>query len=394
MSTSEDKKIICPVCGSARTFIFLKRNNVPVHQNLVITDQVAAINITRGDLKFVRCDECGFVFNSAFDPSKLSYGAEYDNTQTCSPYFRDYVESLIRYLIYEKGIRNCQIVEIGCGKGYFIRRLVEEDSGNTGYGFDPAYTGPEIEFGGRLKFERRFYGTDCTGIHADVVICRHVIEHIQDPMALLRSIRQTLGKRSNARVFFETPCVEWILRNKVIWDFFYEHCSLFSRNSITTLFEMTGFKVESIKHMFGGQYLWVEAKTTEDNISVTKMAGNIPELARQFCDSEIAMREAWHNKVYQLVERGERVAIWGAGAKGVTFANLIDPKRELITCVVDLNPQKQGKYLPGTGHPIVDYHALADLGITTAILMNPNYRGEIKNLLHQSGLNVKLVDDL
>jgi predicted Zn-ribbon and HTH transcriptional regulator len=68
----------CPVCGSDRTFLFLNRSNVPVHQNLVIKDQVAAVNIPRGDLRFVCCEECGFVFNSAFDPSKLSYGAAYD----------------------------------------------------------------------------------------------------------------------------------------------------------------------------------------------------------------------------------------------------------------------------------------------------------------------------
>lgn len=50
---------------SAR-FVFFNRSNVPAHQNMVIKDQVVAVNITRGDLEFFCCDECGFVFNSAF----------------------------------------------------------------------------------------------------------------------------------------------------------------------------------------------------------------------------------------------------------------------------------------------------------------------------------------
>lgn len=380
----------CPVCASERTFIFLNRSSVPVHQNVVFKDQVSAVSIARGDLKFACCEECGFVFNSAFDPSLLSYDAAYDNTQTYSPFFKEHVDTLVQYLITEKGVRNSRILEVGCGKGYFLRKLVEKDPSNTGYGFDPAYTGPDLDLGGRLKFERRFYGPDCKDVPADVVISRHVIEHVPDPVALLRSIRQALNASPGARVFLETPCVECILHSRVIWDFFYEHCSLFSGNSLTTLFETTGFKVESVRHVFAGQYLWLEA-TVAENMPVAKQPGNVPQLARQFGVLESALRNAWQAKVQQLRER-EKIAIWGAGAKGVTFADLVDPKRELITCVVDLNPQKQGNCLPGTGHPIVDYRELGDLGVTTAILMNPNYREENQALLHQAGLSVKLVE--
>jgi len=55
--------------------------------------------------------------------------------------------------------------------------------------------------------------------------------------------------------------------------------------------------------VFGDQYLWVEAMLAEDGIRVTKRPDNIPELARQFGRSEIALRDAWERKVHQLVER-------------------------------------------------------------------------------------------
>lgn len=383
----------CQVCGSQRLFLFLYRSGVPVHQNLVIKDPVEAINIARGELNFVCCDECGFVFNSAFDPSNLKYDAQYDNTQTVSPYFTDYVEGTVRRLVYEKGVRNCRIVEVGCGKGYFLKRLLEEDADNVGYGFDPAYTGPELGLDGRLKFKRNFYDANSVNVPADVVICRHVIEHIQDPVGLLRIIRKALGRSPNARVFLETPCVEWILRNRIIWDFFYEHCSLFSPGSLTTLLETAGFEVISVDRVFGDQYLWVEAVLPEKRILVTKRPGVVPQLARQFGQLETALVEAWRQKIYQLRKKG-KIAIWGAGAKGVTLANLVDPKREMISCIVDLNPRKQGNYVPGTGHPIVDYRMLGQMEIATAILMNPNYREEIQTLLQKAGLHVNLVDDL
>jgi len=379
----------CPVCSSRKTFAFLRRRNAPVHQNLVVQTQTAAVNIPRGDLEFVCCEECGFVFNGAFDPAKLNYSARYDNTQTYSPYFRDYIDALIHRLVCEEGVRNCHIVEIGCGKGEFLKKMVEKDAGNTGQGFDPAYTGPESFLRGRLKFKRRLFALRYVDAPADVIVSRHVIEHVTDPHSLLASIRETLTSSPKPRVFCETPDVEWILRHKVIWDFFYEHCSLFSCNALRTLFESTGFKVTSVQRVFGGQYFWLEA-TLGDGFTMKKRPGRVPHLAREFGRSEKALRRSWQEKVRLLASMG-KIAVWGAGAKGVAFANLVDPRRELITCVVDLSPRKQRNYLPGTGHPIVDYTTLGELGVTTAILMNPNYKEENRALLRNAGLRVKLV---
>ena len=109
---------------------------------------------------------------------------------------------------------------------------------------------------------RSYYGSDSADVHADVVICRHVIEHIPDPGVLLGAIRGALAQSPSAFLFFETPTVEWILRNRTFWDFFYEHCSLFSVNSLTTAFQQAGFQVMRVAPEFGGQYLWLEAGVT------------------------------------------------------------------------------------------------------------------------------------
>jgi hypothetical protein len=76
----------------------------------------------------------------------------------------------------------------------------------------------------------------------------------------------------------------------------------------------------------------------------------------------------------------------------VTLANLIDPERHWIACVVDLNPQKQGHYIPGTGHPIVGYQEMIRYRVKTAILMNPNYLQENLALLEGDHLDIQLID--
>ncbi|MBU2091928.1 MAG: methyltransferase, partial [Alphaproteobacteria bacterium] len=75
-----------------------------------------------------------------------------------------------------------------------------------------------------------------------------------------------------------------------------------------------------------------------------------------------------------------------------TLANLIDYDRALIDCVVDVNPGKQGRYIPGTGHPIVAPDSLPARGVRSAILMNPNYRDENLALLDSAGIAVELID--
>lgn len=382
----------CPVCDASEVTRFLTREQTPVHQNLLVGTQDDAHTVTRGDLRMVVCDACGFVFNEAFDPALLEYGKDYDNTQRHSPFFGEYMEELGRYLLNEEGVRGMRVVEVGCGKGDFLRLLVgDPEVGNTGHGFDPSYVGPDVELDGRLRFDRYFYDATCAGIPADVVISRHVIEHTPRPLDMLRAIRQALSGAGRPRVYFETPCVQWILAGQVVWDVFYEHCSLFSPASARTAFERVGFVVRRIRHVFGGQYLWIEAEVGEDGAEVSYEPGELPALAARFGNAE---RRLWDRLIGQItaLKAEGKVALWGAGAKGTTCANVVDPTRELIDCVVDINPNKQGRFVPGTGHPIVDPSALATRDVTSAILMNPNYRKEILRSLRERGIKTRLVD--
>ncbi len=357
----------------------------------MINNQSAARTVTRGELDLLICEDCGFVFNQAFDLSRLSYGEDYDNTQSCSAYFDAYLDGLVQDMVEHQGVRNCTIVEVGCGKGQFLKKLVSyPGANNIGYGFDPSYVGPLTDIEGRLQFHSCYYDQNCTDIAADVVVCRHVIEHVPKPIEILRSVRAALALSPKARVFFETPCVDWILRHRVIWDFFYEHCSLFTGQSLGLAFERAGFAVERVGHIFGGQYLWLEARLGEVADALPDI-GETVCLATAYAAGEKKLRDAWLERLRELSRNG-KVALWGAGAKGATFANLVDQHCDLIDCVVDLNPKKQGRFIPGTGHPIVAPNDLPNRGVRNAVLMNPNYREENLQLLAEAGIELNLID--
>lgn len=336
------------------------------------------------------CTNCGFIFNQSFDSELLSYNETYDNTQEFSPTFREHTDALANHLIHECGIQNHRVIEIGCGKGAFLRKLIDhKTSKNVGLGIDPSYKGLSEDCNGRLRFDRDYYGPKHTNVPADVIICRHVIEHISRPITLLSEIRKALASSPTARVFFETPTSEWILDQQAIWDFFYEHCSLFSIASLTHAFTIAGFQVDRIHHVFGDQYIWLEATVAPPGTSIANQGSAVAARAAQFGIEDAVCRHSLATQLRYLRSLG-KIALWGAGAKGVTFANLLDPDRRYIDSVVDINPPKQGCYLPGTGHPIIGPNELHSRNIVAALVLNPEYYAEISAILAREQIPVRL----
>ena len=148
--------------------------------------------------------------------------------------------------------------------------------------------------------------------------------------------------------------------------------------------------MQAVNHVFGGQYLWLEATCAQPN-PIQPSNNNIVNLAHAFASTEAEQIAHWQSIIAQMTQQ-DRLVLWGAGAKGVTFANLIDPKRHYFACLVDLNPVKWDGYVAGTGHPIISPQALADYGITCAVLLNPEYEAEVMTLLQSQSLAIKLTN--
>jgi len=97
----------------------------------------------------------------------------------------------------------------------------------------------------------------------------------------------------------------------------------------------------------------------------------------------------WRDRTAEWAAAGERVVIWGAGSKGVTFLDTLSPTA--IEFAVDLNPRKQGKYLPGSAAEVVSPEFLKTYRPDRVIMMNAVYREEIAATLAGFGLSPTLV---
>lgn len=384
----------CIVCGSQATVQILESYQVPVLCNVLWTTREAAVGVPRAKMRLTYCRDCGHVFNASFDPLALEYTETYENSLDFSPVFRYYARSLATDLIERFELHNKCIVEVGSGKGDFLRLLCEMGD-NQGVGFDPSYA-PDTESGStneRVDFIQDIYSDEYIDCSPDLICCRHTLEHLSSPTELVRMVHRA-ASQNGAAVFFEVPNVLYTLRDLGIWDLIYEHCSYFSACSLTHLFQASGFHVENVTATYENQFLCIDAfhhdETDEaDSWNCTEHE-ELDKLALNF-------ESRYRNKIAMFQEQlrgiraiGQRAVLWGAGSKGVTFLNLLHNSVE-IERVVDINPRKQGMYVSGTGQPIVAPEHLLQYRPDVVIIMNSIYRREISRRLDGLGVDARIL---
>jgi hypothetical protein len=367
---------------------------VPVLLNRLYDSFAAAKRAITGRLRIVACRTCGFVFNAAFDPSLVDYDARYENDQGNSPAFSAHMDAMAdRILDGLRGRTDIGVVEIGYGQARFLTTLVERSDGriSTAVGYDPAWRGETSA--PHVRVEARNFDAQALRLlprPIDVILSRHVIEHLADPVGFLRDVRKALPSSWNGRLFLETPSLEWIANGHMLHDFFYEHCNYFSSAALGCALARAGFRAPRIDYVFEGQYHWAEVVVGQSDTAAPELAAGLASLgALAAYERDFASR--WQTTLASLRPKGN-IAIWGAGAKGMTFANIVDPHLERIACVVDINPAKQNLFAPVTAHPIrAPRDALRD-GLAGIIIMNPNYRAEIAAELSRAGEHPILLD--
>ena len=385
----------CPNCGSENVTPFFELRQVPVHDVLLIRTREDAVQFPRGDIELAFCNDCSFIYNMAFDPGLESYSSEYEETQGFSPTFNKFHHAMADRLIDRYNLHEKDIIEIGCGKGEFITMLCELGN-NRGIGFDPTYINERNISSAKknITFIKDFYSEKYRAYKADFICCKMTLEHIPDTAAFIRTLRNNIGDNLHTNVFFQIPDATRVFRDCAFWDIYYEHCSYFNPVSLEYLFRSNGFDVLDIRTEYDNQYLMIEAKpvSAKPDISlpsqdkIVQMKHIVTDFIKTYHDKI----ESWNKKVHDYRVNKQRVVIWGAGSKGVSFLTTLHINNE-IPFGVDINPFKDGTYMVGTGQTIVQPGYLKAYNPDIVIIMNPIYVNEIKNQLAEMNLSPELV---
>jgi hypothetical protein len=378
----------CPVCGDDRLVDTVRRERLPTMQNRVHRTLASALSARAGMLILAVCRTCGFSWNRCFAEDELQYDEDYDNAVP-SAVMHAYYAEIASYLVERYVPGDGLVVDVGCGDGTFLRTLGSLSPATHGLGVDPALEADSAG-NGSLTLVKDVFSPNLIPQAPALLVSRHVLEHIPRAGEFLRLISESVGRFGAFPCFFEVPDLEWIVRHRTFWDFCYEHCNYFTAASFSRLLKSSGFDSVQARTAFGDQYLWLEATATGGAADRPneETGEEIAERLLRYAAEEAEQISSMRDFLEESRRNGTATAVWGMATKGVLFTILTDPDASLVDVCVDINPNKQGCFVPLTGHPIQAPDALRSLDRPLLVFaMNENYRAEIEQACAALGVD-------
>jgi SAM-dependent methyltransferase len=354
----------CRACGSPDVSVILSLGPMPLANALRRPDQLYTAE-PRYPLDLVICLRCTLVQLANTVPPAVLF-EDYPYLSSYSDTMLRHAEALARSLIerYRLG-PGALIVEIGSNDGYLLQYF--RRAGLHVLGVDPAATACRVAEAAGVSTRCAFFGQAFADalvqherVRAAVVLANNVMAHVPALHDVLSGIRTVLAP--DGVFVMETPHVRMLLQRNEFDTIYHEHVFYYSLTALTEVLARHGLTVVDVAAIpIHGGSLRVTASMASTQVSPAVHAC-LDEEARwgvreldtyqAFAARITALRTELREFLIGRKRRGCRLAAYGAAAKGATLLNAIGVGRDVLDFVVDRNPTKQGRYLPGTDLPI------------------------------------------
>lgn len=315
------------------------------------------------NLTVCRCPCCGFVSV----PLKLSddYYDDYVNVPSLSPQAQNFQTEQAVGFVERFSLSGRSVLEIGCGDGFFLHSM--QNAGAQCFGIEPSSAQCEVARARGLKVEHGILSGNrlLTEAPFDAFVTRQVFEHIDDISDFLLTIRSNL--RAGAVGLVEVPNLDKLAHEARFFDFIPEHLNYFTPRTLSLALQLAGFEVLEVCPVQEGESLraLVQWNTLPEYDS---LASRIVSLRADVAAFLSACRL-----------NGKKVAIWGAGGKGLSMMAIADMSQ--VDLLVDGDPGKVGLYTPVSHIRVSPPEAIALQRIGAVIVMAPAYENEIAHKL-------------
>lgn len=371
----------CRACGCHAAVPFFDGGAQPLATLAWPASSEEARNMKRLPLDFVRCIDCGHIYNSKFKYEEVPYSDKPNLMFNKGELWAKFIRG-IRGEILSRVPDRPTVVEIGHGDGAFLSSLADERPGGRYIGFDP-----NGSCGRSNLIEQRQELFDpvrhLLSIRPDILISRHVLEHLADPLGFLQKISCVAASmRISVLAYLEVPCIDRVLETGRTTDFYYEHCSQFTTGSFTRMLQASFSSVEDIGHGYDGEVIYGFVSLGECGPMHLRHA----QEAHAFDDASRRSTETIKGQLDDLHASGQRITIWGGTGKAAAFINRYGADAERFPIVVDSDAEKIGTFVPGTGQEIRSRDWLRNNPTDVVIIPSQWRTRDIIDEIHGAGI--------
>jgi 2-polyprenyl-3-methyl-5-hydroxy-6-metoxy-1,4-benzoquinol methylase len=384
----------CRGCGAKLTLTFLDLGMSPIANNLVEDKQLNHRNKSY-PLRAMTCEKCALVQLSEaipkekLFPSSYTYFSSYSSTWL--EHSKSYAEKIISLLQLNQ---NDLVVEIASNDGYLLQYFA--NSGIKVLGIEPASGVAKTAIAKGIPTLINYFGESTAveltqGQKPKLMIGNNVLAHVPDIHDFIKGFSLLIA--DEGLITFEFPHLLNLIKKTQFDTIYHEHYSYLSVTALLPIFAQHGLRIINVEKLLthGGSLRIFVAKNISSWIVHESVRATIAEES-QYDPRDLRIYETVqrkvegikHNLLSELIKckkDGKSISAYGAAAKGVTLLNYCGISNDLIDFVVDLNPNKQGKFLPGSQIPIVGINVF-DMKIPDILLILPwNLSIEIKSQL-------------
>jgi SAM-dependent methyltransferase len=378
----------CRSCGGRSLRPILSLGAQPLADRLPSPDQLEAPD-PLVPLELVLCPSCSLVQLDRTVRRELLFDDAYPYCSSTSSTLVEQARESAAELIRARGLDSSSFVlELASNDGYMLGNFVR--AGIPALGVDPsalpaaaarrAGVPTLVEFFDRPLAERllRERGP------ADLVIANNVLAHVGDLNETVEGIAVVLARGGLATL--EVPYVLDLVDGNEFDTVYHQHLCYFSLTALAGLFQRHGLVISDLRRLdiHGGSLRIQVGRGRKEGESVRAMLAaeaerRVGEPAAYAALARTAgrVRSSLPGLLGKLKRGGSRIAAYGAAAKGTTLLGYCGLGRETIDFVVDRNPVKQGRYLPGCRLEIRPPEDLLGERPEYALLLSWNFAAEI-----------------
>jgi ubiquinone/menaquinone biosynthesis C-methylase UbiE len=348
-------------------------------------------------LKVMVCTDCWLVQTEDYTGAEELFDEEYAYFSSFSSSWLNHAEQYVNQMVARFDLNSqSNVIEIAANDGYLLQYVKARNI--PCIGIEPTASTAKAAREKGVEIIEAFFNEDLAdelvtkGKQADLITANNVLAHVPDINDFISSF-QTLLK-PNGVATFEFPHLIQLIDNIQFDTIYHEHFSYLSLTAVNCIFEKNGlqiFDVEELRTHGGSLRVYAQRKDIQNNpvkLSVNEMfekeiAAGVKEIG-YYENFQMKANKIKDDLLRFLIEakiNNKTVIAYGAAAKGSTLLNYAGVRPDLLPVIIDLNPNKQNKYMPGSRIPIKNELEVKSCQPDYVFILPWNIRDEVQEQL-------------